>query len=380
MNTKNKYDMNYLQTFCKENNVELLENYIRVNRETKIKGKCISSNCNETFCKTFRTVVLYNAYCSECCKNIGKEKAKKTFLEKYGCEYYLQTTEKQVKSKKTNLEKYGVENSMQCEDVRNKAKQTCLEKYGCENAMQNEEIKDKIKKTNLEKYGFVSSLQCEDVKNKVKQTMIERYGVESAFQCKEIKERMENTMMERYGVKYTSQNKELFGKIKDKFLEKYGSENPFQSDEFKQKSKQTCLEKYGVEYAMQNSEIMDKNSKNAYKFKDYTFPSGNIIKVQGYEHFALDELQQDGVLEEEIITGCKNVPEIWYEDTSGKQHRHYVDIFIPSKNRCIEIKSTWTVEKKKDCIFLKKEAGKALGYNYEIWVYNGKGEKVECYK
>ena len=63
-----------------------------------------------------------------------------------------------------------------------------------------------------------------------------------------------------------------------------------------------------------------------------------------------------------------------------KKHRHYVDIFIPSQNRCIEVKSTWTAEKKKDCIFLKQQSGKKLGYEYEIWVYNGKGKKVECYK
>jgi hypothetical protein len=45
----------------------------------------------------------------------------------------------------------------------------------------------------------------------------------------------------------------------------------------------------------------------------------------------------------------------------------------------IEVKSTWTAEKKKDNIFLKQEAGKKAGYLYEIWVYNGKGEKFECY-
>jgi hypothetical protein len=29
---------------------------------------------------------------------------------------------------------------------------------------------------------------------------------------------------------------------------------------------------------------------------------------------------------------------------------------------------------------LKQKAGKELGYNYEIWVYDGKGKKIECYK
>jgi hypothetical protein len=63
-----------------------------------------------------------------------------------------------------------------------------------------------------------------------------------------------------------------------------------------------------------------------------------------------------------------------------KKHRHYVDIFIKSQNRCIEIKSVWTAQKKKDNIFLKQNAGKELGYKYEIWVYNGKGIRVEKYE
>lgn len=32
-----------------------------------------------------------------------------------------------------------------------------------------------------------------------------------------------------------------------------------------------------------------------------------------------------------------------------------------------------------DCIFLKQNALKDAGYKCEIWVYNSKGEKVECY-
>ena len=58
------------------------------------------------------------------------------------------------------------------------------------------------------------------------------------------------------------------------------------------------------------------------------------------------------------------------------KHRHFVDIFIPSQNKCIEVKSTWTYQLKN--VLLKKQAGKQLGYNYEIWIYNSKGEKVEC--
>ena len=47
--------------------------------------------------------------------------------------------------------------------------------------------------------------------------------------------------------------------------------------------------------------------------------------------------------------------------------------------KCIEVKSTWTFKKKKDNIFLKQLAAKNLGYNYEIWVYDSKGNKIETY-
>ena len=123
---------------------------------------------------------------------------------------------------------------------------------------------------------------------------------------------------------------------------------------------------------------MEKCSKNAYKLKEYIYPSGAIIKMQGYEHFALDELLQEST-EHDIVTGVKNVPEIWYEDEQGKRHRYYVDIFIPSQNRCVEVKSTWTFQKKQHIVYLKQQASKDAGYKCEIWIYNGKGEKVECY-
>lgn len=72
----------------------------------------------------------------------------------------------------------------------------------------------------------------------------------------------------------------------------------------------------------------------------------------------------------------KNVPEVCYEDNEGKRHRYYVDIFIPSQNRCIEVKSTWTLEKKKHIVFIKQQAVKDAGYKCEIWIYNAKEERV----
>lgn len=86
------------------------------------------------------------------------------------------------------------------------------------------------------------------------------------------------------------------------------------------------------------------------------------------------------VNENDIVVGCKNVPTIWYTTDDGIKHRHYVDIFIPTQNRCIEVKGEWFYRRDKNILKLKKQEAENLGYKYEIWVYNKKGEKIKCYE
>ena len=120
---------------------------------------------------------------------------------------------------------------------------------------------------------------------------------------------------------------------------------------------------------------LNKSSKASYTKKDYIFPSGKIIQVQGYEPYAISELLEK-LNEDDIVIGAQFVPEIWYYDNEGIKHRHFVDIYIPSQNKCIEVKSTWTFTK--SSVLLKQKAAKELGYKYEIWVYDKKGNKT-CY-
>ena len=216
--------------------------------------------------------------------------------------------------------------------------------------------------------------------DKIKQTMLEKYGVEHALQNKKIIEKVKQHNLTTYGVENQFQSEKVKDKIKKTNLLKYGFEYPMQNREIREKTNQTNLVKYGVENPSQNSEVAEKASKNAYLSKAFTFPSGRIEKIQGYEHFMLNELLQQNIAEDDIIISRKDVPTIWYKDTNNKKRRYFVDCFIKSQNKCIETKSTWTAEKKKDCIFLKQQAVKDNGYKCEIWVYNSKGEKIECYK
>ena len=397
----------------------------KVTGETKLSIKCVI--CNEPYERTFKSIYSVGQFCNVCCKNNAVEKREKHFMDNHGVKNCSQLTEikdkkkktcletlgvenpgqsKEVKDKikKTNLERRGVECSLQSEDVKEKSKQTNLEKRGVEYASKSKEVKDKIKKTNLERRGVECSLQSEDVKEKSKQTNMERRGVEYALQSQEVKEKSKITNLERRGVEYPSQSKEVQDKNKQTSQKKFGTDHPMQSDTMKEKFKQTCLnnhgvehpsqlqsvkdkkiqtslKNFGVEHPAQNPEVADKSSNNAYKKKPYIFPSGRIDMVQGTEPLALDELLNiEKINENDIITQRSKVPICWWTDDNGKKHRYFVDIFIPSQNRCIESKSTWTSKKKEDCIFIKQKALQEAGYICEIWVYGKKNKKVECYK
>jgi len=260
----------------------------------------------------------------------------------------------------------GICISENCNNLFNKSFRSLINTNGyCKDC-----IKKRVSKQKIE--------NVENMKNKVIQTCMEKYGVSSFFESQEFKNKSKKTWMDKYGVDNPIKSNFIIEKRKKLFMKNNGVENPSQLEFIQNKKKISCLQKHGVEYPHQVPEIAEKASKNSYRKKTYIFPSGKEIICQGYEPFALDKLvKEENISEDGIITGCKNVPTIWYQDEKNKKHRHYVDIFIPSQNRCIEVKSTWTAQKKQDNIYLKQEAAKQLGYNYEIWVYNAKKKLVE---
>jgi hypothetical protein len=420
-----RYDYARLAELCKINNINLTKDYSlgTVNIFSTIEGNCLNNDCSNIFSKSFRSLLKTNGYCLSCSTKIGLKKVVKTCLEKYGVENPLKSNEVKNKMKKTCLEKYGSEYASQSQEIKDKVKKTNIEKYGVPYPLSLLETKEKVKKTLMEKFGVDHASKSEIVKEKKKQaalaaygvehisqapevrekckqtclknfgvefpmqskeviekrnkTCIELYGNECSLKNKEVKNKSKESMMEKYGVEHPLQNEEIKEKTKNTCLEKYGVEHVSQADEVKNKVKETCFEKYGVYHTMHVPEISEKCSHNCYLSKEYKFPSGKTIKIQGYEKYALDELLNIHKIDEnDIINERKIVPVIWYSDENGKKHRHYVDFYIPSKNLCIEVKSKWTLKKKQDSVYLKQEAAKNLGYSYEIWVYDNKGTKI----
>lgn len=370
-----------LKSICDEGGVKLLEDYSDeyITRDTRIIAKCIM--CENSFNKSLNKLHKQRNFgCEICSKKIKFDRVKTTMVEKYGVEYAAQNETCMNKMKATTLQKYGVEHATQSKQIKEKIKSTNIEKYGCEYGLQNEGVKEKRRITNLEKYGVENVNQVPEIIAKSKQTNLEKYGVEYLSQSQIIKDKIKETNMKKYGVEHFTQTDIMKEKTKETVLNKYGVKHVSQFDEFKEKTKKTNIEKYGVEYVTQCPEIHEKQTKKSYYLKDYIMPSGNIIKIQGYENYALDELIKQNIDEKDIITGSKNVPEIWYIDNIGKKRRHFVDIYVSSLNKCIEVKSVWTFQKNIDIVFFKQKAAKELGYLYEIWIYDKEGNKIYFYE
>ena len=272
------------------------------------------------------------AYCKKCTENRRVEKLQLT-CSKNLARNPQQLQEKKDKTEKTTLERYGVKHISQVQEFKDRLKQTCLEKYGVDNPSKSQEVKDKIMKTNLLNHNFQHSSQLQEVKDKIKQTNLLNHGVE-----------------------HTSQ-----------------------TQNFKDKYKQTNLLRHGFENPSQNAEISEKQSKGGYKLKEFKFPNGEILFLQGYEPFLLKNLVELGYGYNDIITKRTEVPEIWYVNNS-KKCRYYCDVYISKTNTIYEVKSTWTYKQGINNINLKKQACIDAGYIFKLYVYDQKGVKQDKIK
>ena len=334
-NKKVKFDTNMLIDFCDKNNILLLDDYSDkfITRDSIIEGNCLNDCCKNIFKKPFRQLLKIGGYCEDCSRENGKTK----IIE-------------------TNLKKYGVENAMKNEEIKERLKQSLINKYGVEHNSQSQIIKDKKRDTYIRNYGVDNNLKSPEIREQIKQTNLIKYGVENPQQNPDIRNKNYETNFKKYGVKHFTQ-----------------------TDEFKNKIIQTNLERYGVPHHSQNAEVAEKMLQNAYNRKSYILPSGETIFIQGYENFMLDYLLSvEKINEHDIITLRRDVPEIWINDKTGKRRRHYVDFYIKSQNRCIEVKSNFTNQEKNN-VFEKQKAAKNLGLKYEIWIFNKSGELLDRY-
>ena len=152
-------------------------------------------------------------------------------------------------------------------------------------------------------------------------------------------------------------------------MQRFGVPNAFQAASVKQKIQDTCLLRYGVPNGGLNS---DKGY-----YKDYMLPSGRMIRIQGYENRALDVLLKK-YDESDILYGPKEIHAhfglIKYK-MKKKEFKYFPDFYIKSENKIVEVKSTWTYDRKgSDKILrrrneLKRDACLKRGFLFEFMIF-----------
>lgn len=146
------------------------------------------------------------------------------------------------------------------------------------------------------------------------------------------------------------------------FLSNNKVENVSQIEEVKNKIKRTVdnrseEEKRLIAEKISSTSMQRYGVKNTYElakrflYKDIQTPSGQIIKLQGYEDVGYRKLIET-YSENDIVFKRTDVPPLFYT-IDGVRKKYYPDFWIKSVNLIVEIKSKWTFNIKKE-INIKK--------------------------
>lgn len=332
-----------------------------------------------------------------------REKSKRTMITRYGKEHPMQVEEIVDKMKQTNLERHGNEYAIAAPQTREKIKTTNRERFGYDYPFQNPIIReqaaqtwkenydnyhqeggelafdDKARQTNLERHGDEYPMRLPEFQAKMRQTNLERHGDEYPIRLPEFQDKQRQTMIDRHGKDNAMKVPEFKDKARQTNLERYGDEYPMRLPEFQAKQRQTNLERHGDEYPMRLPEFKNKALEtklqkygttimHGYKQRDYTFPSGRIVKIQGYEDQCLDLLLNE--YEEDDITVGRSIPFVRYIRPCGKKSIYHPDIMVPDK--LIEVKSWYTYDLEREINDAKFEACVRDGYVLELWIFSEK--------
>jgi hypothetical protein len=321
-----------------------MNNLINEIHEIKIYGRTLSYyrkngiNCNygdvikvksSELCPTSRIIV--KCLCEECENEFTIAYFQYKKMKNVVCSAKCRAKQTKIFLNKT----YGIDNVSQLEISKLKKINKAQEKYGVDNVSQSSLIKEE--------------------KVKTAQLM---YGVDNISQSEIIKKRKILTCRKNYNVDYPSQSKIVFAKYV-----------------------KTIQEKYGIEFTniSQVSGIMDKKISSGISTRKYILPSGRILKIQGYENFGIEYLINSGIVEDDIVTGNKEIENeigtFWF-NKNGKKCRYFPDIYVKSQRKVYEVKSAFTINLNIDLIELKRQSIISNGFTFAFLIFDKNGNKL----
>ena len=364
-----KYKIDKVKEIVEEAGCKLLSTEYK-NTVTPLE---IEFSCGCVGQPTFDTF-LSGCRCSA--KECMNKKKIATSIALYGSEWYTQTEEYKERHLQTCMDKYGVSHTSKLPSTLEKYKETMLKKYDVEFYFQTDEFKAKTKARCLDDFSVEYYAQTQNNKIKTIETNIIKYKTPVSSQNSNVLAKMVKTNMNKYNVPYTMMDPEIKDKSTQRILDIYSVDNVSKSSEIQQKKIESSRLHFGVDHPMQNPIIADRSSKNAFLTKEYTYPSGKKILVQGYENMALDILLKT-YDEADIETEKSKMPEYWYIGDDIKYHKYFPDIWIAKDNLIIEVKSIYTYEMKKRNVDIKRKAVEYCGQTFKLMILQKNGQHIK---
>lgn len=204
-------------------------------------------------------------------------------------------------------------------------------------------------------HANMSDATRKDAANRRKITCLQKYGDEYVVNSQYTRDKTK----EKIGVE-RPQYLDNYGDIcRNSYVRKHGHEFKHTTESI-EKIKSTKIEKYGSVMAVTS------------RYREYTFPSGKVVKIQGYEDVALTKLL-DTYDENDIIVGRKNIELFcgsfsYVDPNDQREHIYYPDIFVKPEHKFIEVKSPFTYRAHEQINELKRQCVIDRGFCFDFWI------------
>lgn len=271
-----------------------------------------------------------------------------------GVDYPQQSKVIRFKSVASLLENYGVDNPMRSAELRMAAQATNLSCRGVQNVSQDPKIKAKKVGTNLSRYGVDNPSKRELIKQLKAETTFNHYGEGHSSRVDSIRRKTINTLLTRTGFVNPSQSPEAKRKTVQANLTKYGLAHPSMDPAVKAKTRATNIARRGVPYPLQDLEVLQKVFKSQHRIKDMVY-AGKRFRFQGWEDAVIRKLV-DRYGKPDVITQFDGK----YPSGVFKDSGTFPDLWIPSKEMFVEVKSRWTLLGKSEVLRLNRKKAAAL--------------------
>ena len=219
--------------------------------------------------------------------------------------------------------------------------------------------------------GIFNSLSS---RGKASATMMTNHGVTNALQSTDILNKMLAKVQEKRGISNVMRDPDIAKKVVETKIAIYGAPSSWSGPLAYQINVDKASAKFGYipgqfTNVSQIPEVHAKKLKSGHIAKDYILPSGNVIRIQGYENKFLDYALK--YYPETVFNFNRNCSIPYVLNTN--KHRYIPDFVFEGSKQVIEVKSDYTFYSEYEKNIAKAIGCLISGYTLTFAIYKSNG-------